>query len=117
MVHAMNNPNLGILLRYYRKSANLSVNDVVAIFQKEYNTPMSNKTIYSWETSKNQPSADTLLTLCRIYNITNIVEALGYSTGIEKRPLNLTDKERELIMKYRSNDYFHKAVDQLYEIN
>ena len=112
----MNNPNLGVLLRYYRKAAELSVNDVVDIFRTEYNTKLSNKTVYSWENGQNQPSADTLLTLCKMYNITNILQSLGYTGPVEKRPLGLTNNEREIILKYRSNDYFHKSVDKLFEI-
>ena len=116
MEYIMNNPNLGVLLRYYRKAAHLTVKDVAAKFQNEYNTTLSTKTIYGWEGGQNQPSADTLLTLCKMYNITNIVESLGYAGPIEQTPLILSDEEREIIKKYRSHKVFHAAVSKLMEL-
>ncbi len=112
----MKNPNLGVLLRYHRQSAKLSVNDVVAKFQSEYNISLSNKTVYSWETGRNQPPADTLLTLCKMYNITNIMESLGYAEPADNNTWILSEQERKIIQKYRSHEVFRTAVDKLAEL-
>lgn len=113
----MNNPNLGRMLRYYRRARNLSVNQVVENLREEYDLSISPKTVYGWETSQNQPSADTFLVLCKMYQVSNILESLGYEGSPEEAPLVLTDEERELILKYRSKKYFHSAIRKLLDID
>ena len=113
----MNNPNLGRMLRYYRKARNLSVKQVVENLKEEYDMSISPKTVYGWETSQNQPSADTFLVLCKMYQVNDILESLGYDGAPEQAPLVLTDEERELILKYRSKKYFHSAIRKLLDID
>lgn len=119
----MKNPNLGVLLRYYRKGAKLSVNDVVEKLKTEYNTTITNKAVYSWETGQNQPPADTLLRLCKMYHIDNIMVSLGYADSEDtaeatkmEHTFQLSKDEQELIEKYRSHDIFRTAVDKLLEL-
>ncbi|MBR1864917.1 MAG: helix-turn-helix transcriptional regulator [Lachnospiraceae bacterium] len=112
----MKNTNLGRMLRYYRKANMYSVKQVVEKLSREYDTNISPKTLYSWENSQNQPSADLLLMLCRIYKINNILEALGYDGAPEQAPLILTPEEREIILKYRSRKYFNSAIRKLLDI-
>lgn len=112
----MNDYNLGRLLRIYRKSNNYTVNDVIEHLKNEYHISISPKTLYSWENSQNQPSADTFLVLCKIYNITNILESLGYKSSTEQPPLILTPEEKELIIKYRSNNFYHPAIRKLLDM-
>lgn len=52
----MNNPNLGRMLRYYRKANAYSVQQVVDKLKTDYNISISPKTVYGWENSQNQPS-------------------------------------------------------------
>lgn len=112
----MNNPNLGRMLRYYRKANSYSVQQVVTKLKDEYDMIISPKTIYGWENSQNQPSADTLLVLCKMYKINNILDSLGYEGTPEQSPLILTPEERELIIKYRSRKYFNSAIRKLLDI-
>lgn len=114
--YIMKNPNLGVRLRYYREAANLTVKDVVIKLETEYNMEYSPKTIYSWERGQNQPPADTLLSLCHLYNITNIVESLGYGTQSQELPLILTSEEKELITKYRERKYLNAAIRKLLDM-
>ena len=112
----MNNPNLGVMLRYYRQAADLSVQQVVDKLQNDYNIKLSPKTVYGWETNQNQPSADTLLTLCKMYNVTNLLESLGYNGPEEQMPLILTKEERELVLNYRTHKQYHNSIRKLLDM-
>ncbi len=112
----MKNPNLGRMLRYYRKSCHYSVQQVVNQLKDDYSVSISPKTIYGWENSQNQPSADMLLILCKIYQINNILESLGYEGSLEQAPLILSAEERELVLKYRTHKYYHSAIHKLLDI-
>ena len=112
----MEHSNIGHWLRYYRKASKLSVNDVIEKFAREYDIDYTNKAVYGWETGQNQPPADTFLILCKMYNITNIVEAMGYVTSKAEGPLLLSDKEEELILNYRANKKLQPAIHKLLDI-
>lgn len=112
----MKHTNLGSALRYYRKANHYTVQQIVDKLQEEYKVTLSTKTIYSWENNQNQPSADNLLILCKIYKITNILEALGYEGIPEQMPLILSDEEREIILKYRTRKYCNSAIRKLLDI-
>ena len=112
----MKNENLGRMLRYYRKANEYSVQQVVNQLKKDYDVTISPKTLYSWENSQNQPAADLLLMLCKIYKINNILESLGYDGPPDKAPLILTPEEREIIIKYRSRKYYNSAIRKLLDI-
>ncbi len=112
----MNHPHIGEVLRDYRKKNHLSVTQVVDILSRKYNMHISPKTLYSWENGKNQPSADSLITLCKLYNITNILKTLGYQNEKEPVPLILSEEEREIIIKYRSRNYCNSAIRKLLDI-
>lgn len=113
----MKHTNLGRMLRYYRKARCYSVQQVVDKLKTDYDISISPKTVYGWENGQNQPSADTLLILCKIYKITNILESLGYEGEPEQAPLILTPEERELIMKYRTHKYFNSAIRKLLDMD
>ncbi|MBQ4057513.1 MAG: helix-turn-helix transcriptional regulator [Lachnospiraceae bacterium] len=112
----MNQSSIGKWLRHYRKAANLSVNEVIEKFEREYDITYTNKAVYGWESGQNQPPADTFLILCRMYNITNIVESMGYSSSKEHIPLLLTAKEEELIIKYRENPKHQSSIHKLLDM-
>ena len=113
----MTNHELGKHLRECRKNCHYSVKYVAECLYKDYNTKFSTKTIYSWENGQNQPSADTLLILCKIYGVTNILETLGYENPGNETPFLLSQDEKELILKYRSHKYFNEVVKKLMEIH
>lgn len=112
----MSQSNIGKWLRHYRKAAKLSVNEVIDKFEREYDIIYTNKAVYGWESGQNQPPADTFLILCRMYNITNIVESMGYTTSKEHFPLILTAQEEELILKYRENTKHHSSIHKLLDM-
>lgn len=108
----MKNPNIARVLKYYRKMNEISVNDVSNIL-KENNNYAAPKTIYGWESGQTQPDADTLMFLCDLYGIENILETFGYQGGSESKPLLLSPKERKLITNYREQKVMQPAVDRL----
>jgi len=112
----MKNQNLGKMLRYYRKARQYSIQQVIEALEKEYSISISPKTLYSWENSQNQPSADLLLMLCKLYNINNILETLGYDGDSENMPLILNPEETKLIRKYRARKRFQPAIRKLLDI-
>ena len=113
----MKNPELGKHLREYRKKNNYSVDYVIECLKKDYNISYSSKSLYSWEVGQNQPPADILLILCKIYKISNILEAMGYDNPNEDTPFLLSHEEKEIIMKLRSHHYFKKKKKKLMEID
>ncbi|HAT88873.1 MAG TPA: transcriptional regulator, partial [Roseburia sp.] len=76
----MRNQNIAKVLKAYRKQNHLTVNDV-SILLEERSFTAAPKTIYGWESGQANPSADILLTLCDLYNITDILEAFGYENN------------------------------------
>ena len=78
----MKNPKIAEKLKYYRKLNKLSVQDVQT-YLEENNVTAAIKTIYGWESGQTQPSADTLMLLCRLYHIEYILETFGYKKSSE----------------------------------
>ncbi len=70
-------------------------------------TQKAHTTIASWESGKSQPDIDTLMQLCIMYNVDDILAEFGY-----RKPLSgLTDKEQEIIKLYRAlGDDYHDFV-------
>ena len=101
--------HIGKVLKAYRKKCKYSVEDV-SIRLKERNIQAAAKTIYGWESSQSQPNADTLLTLCEMYNIENILSTFGYS---DKEDFQLTSQERALIKSYRAHPEVQTAINIL----
>lgn len=112
----MRNPNLGRMLRYHRLTCNYSVQDVVDKLAKEYDIHLSTKTVYGWENGQNQPTADTLLVLCKMYQIHNILDSLGYDTTLGAEPILPNKEERELILRYRSRKEYQSAIRKLLDM-
>lgn len=108
----MKNPNIGATLRTYRKNNNLSVNQVSQIL-KEHNNYAAPKTIYGWESGHTQPDADTLMLLCKVYHIDNLLEAFGYREGPDMSILTLTPKERLVILQYRAQPELQYGIDRM----
>lgn len=107
----MKNPHIAKVLKYYRKLNDMSVNEVSELLTK-YESPAAPKTIYAWENGTTQPDADTLMLLCEIYQIRDVLEAFGYKEEADIS-LTLTDHEKNLILKYRELKDMQPAVDRL----
>lgn len=114
----MKNYKIAEVLKEYRKRNNLSVSQVSNIL-KENNNYAAPKTIYEWESGHTQPDADTLMFLCKLYHVEDVLEKFGYADkkDIQEQPqLLLSEKELELIKHYRENTAMQKAVDRLLDI-
>lgn len=106
----MKNANIAKVLKEYRKQNHLPVNDVAdRLSQKGLN--VSPKTIYGWESGQSQPDADTLMLLCEIYNITDILVAFGYVP--ENNNFRLPALEKELVRQFRNHPAMQSAVRKL----
>ena len=106
----MKNPNISKVLKTYRKLNHYSVNDVVVKLENN-NLPVAPKTVYGWESGQTQPDADTLLVLCKIYKIDNILTTFGYEFA--PNDLLLSEEERNLILQYRIHKEMQPAVKRL----
>ena len=69
------NADIGSVLREYREKENISVKQV-SNFLTGKGFRASEKTIYSWEKGGSQPSPDAFLLLCKMFNISNILDTL-----------------------------------------
>ena len=98
----MRNEYIPKVLKEYRKKNKYTVNDV-SIMLHERSLDVAPKTIYGWESGQANPSADMLLTLCEMYNITDILAAFGFS---DNGDFHVTNHEQALIESYRHNIVF-----------
>ena len=108
----MKNPLIAERLKFYRKKNNLSIPQVSETLSEIQ--PVAVKTIYGWESGHTQPDADTLMRLCCIYHIDDILEIFGYKPP-KKNVFNLTTQEKDLIIAYRNHPDMQKAVRRLLE--
>ncbi len=90
----MSRKNIADTLKSSRKNAKMSV-ETVCERLKSYDIEISTKTLYNYETAFRQPDADTLMALCDIYGITDILGTFGYKK--EEPTVNnseLSDEEK-----------------------
>lgn len=111
----MKNPRIASTLKYYKKLNELSVNEVADIF-KEHHNEVAPKTIYGWESGNTQPDADTLMFLCELYHIENILEAFGYKEISPNSSFHINDFERKLVENYRENVEIQPAIKRLLQL-
>lgn len=109
----MKNSNIAKVLKNYRKQNQLSVRQVAGLLQ-EKSIYVAEKTIYGWENGQSQPDADTLLILCDIYKIDNILGTFGYGSD---KTFYITKKEMELIRQFRKHPEVHDAIFKLLDID
>lgn len=114
----MNSKIIAEALRRYRKQKCLSVQDV-AFLLSERNISVSPKTIYAWENGTNKPDISTMLTLCSIYGIPDLQQALGMpqpdALTDDSVSMQLSPEEQKLILQYRQHPKMHEAVWKLLE--
>ena len=110
----MRNEYIPRVLKEYRKRNHYTVNDVYLML-RERSLEVAPKTIYGWESGQANPSADMLLTLCEMYNITDVLSVFGYSG--DNSCFQVTSSERALIESYRSHPELQNAVNKLLDLN
>lgn len=111
----MKNPNIAAILKYYRKLNQLSVNQVAEVLKENHNY-VAPKTIYGWESGQTQPDADTLMFLCELYKIDNILETFGYRNTAEAELTAFTELEKQLILRYRESPQLRHAIHKLLDL-
>ena len=110
----MRNSLIPQVLKEYRKRNHYSVNDV-SLMLRERSIHVAPKTIYGWESGQANPSADILLVLCELYNISNILSVFGYRE--ESSTFSISFSDRDLIESYRKHPELQKAVNKLLDLN
>lgn len=91
----MSRSTIAEVLKERRKLLNMSAAEVVARLSLE-NITISPKSLYSYESGHRQPDADTLMALCGIYGITDILSTFGYKkekpTGVPADELSENER-------------------------
>lgn len=104
----MSAEEIGQILKKSRLACGKSVKEISQILT-EKGFKAGEKTIYSWENGNSQPSPDALLTLCKLYNIRNVLGAFGYTDS------NCTDSEQENLILSQDDkltlNLFHQLDD------
>lgn len=91
------------VLKAYRQKTGLSAKKVIEKLSL-HDIKVSPKTLYGWESGHSQPSADTLLLLCDIYGIDDILFAFGYNRT-ERQPIDTKKPEKaKLLIKVEQLD-------------
>lgn len=71
---------------------------------------VAQSTFSSWETGKAEPPTETLLKLCQLYKVDDILSAFGYDGYNEDGSLSLNMYEIDIIEKYRTLDTHGKEM-------
>ena len=111
----MKNLKIAEVLREYRKRNHLSVNEVSNIL-RENNNYAAPKTIYGWESGNTQPNADTLMFLCKLYKVNDILGSFGYQEQGDYNEIILSSRELQLVHQYRTHPEVQLAIDRLLEM-
>jgi len=106
--------SIGDVLKDYRNKKHIPVSDVSA-YLSDYNITAAPKTIYGWENGHAEPNAKTLMLLCYLYGIDDILKTFGYEIP-QNNKLTLTRKEEQMIRKYRNTPSIQHAVDKLLDL-
>lgn len=83
----MGKRNIAEVLKSRRKELGFSVDNVCEQL-KDFDISISVKTLYNYETGFRKPDAETLLALCEIYEIDDMLYAFGY----KKEPTTENDE-------------------------
>ena len=91
------------VLKESRQRAGLSAKEVIEKLRL-HDIKVSPKTLYGWESGHSQPNADTLLLLCDIYGIDDILRAFGYGKTEIGLTENKTPEKVKLLNKVEQLD-------------
>ena len=109
----MDNKPFGECLKDMRISAGKTVAEVSA-YLTSLGYKASEKTIYSWESGRSQPTPDPFLTMCKFYGVTDVLSWFRDTPEISDV---ISLQERDHIKKYRSLDpYGKEAVDGILDV-
>lgn len=110
----MKNPKIALVLKQYRKHSNLTIKQVADLLAAN-GYQVAPKTIYGWESGATQPDADTLMFLCELYEMKDVLSAFGYRKN-SKNVLIMNSAEKDLITNFRNHPEMQKAVLKLLDI-
>ena len=108
----MKDQNIAKVLKESRKKCNLTIADVVSTL-KECSIDVADKTVYGWENGRAQPDLASLLVLCDLYHIHNILDKFGYTASSSG---DLSTEERLIIYRLRQNKDMMAVVKKLLDI-
>lgn len=109
----MGNKPFGECLKDMRISAGKTVAEVSS-FLTSLGYKASEKTVYSWEAGRSQPTPDPFLTMCKFYGVTDVLSWFRDAPEISDV---ISLQEREHIKKYRSLDrYGQEAVNGVLDV-
>lgn len=108
----MKNETIAKVLKESRKQNALSVRNVAARLESK-SLMVAEKTIYGWENGQSQPNADTLLVLCEIYNINDILGTFGYK---DNPSMEITNFEKTMILHLRQHPEMVEAIKKLLDM-
>lgn len=106
---------IGDSLKKYRKAMGLTVPQVSAIMQKNYDLKVAAKTIYGWESNQCYPPTQKMLALCEIYQINDI--GMSFAPKKDSRNFVITPLERKIVQGFRDNPEMRPAVCRLLGID
>lgn len=109
----MKNEMIAKVLKELRKQNEMSVRDVIMKLEAK-SVNIAEKTLYGWESGQAQPDADTLLILCEIYHVNDILSTFGYKASL---PLNPTEFEKKIILALREHPEMTPAITKLLDID
>lgn len=102
---------IGTVLREARERNNLDIKEVLSLLEND-GISIKKQTLYGYETNIRSMTPDTFLALCKIYKIKNILKEFD-DVDMDDDSIP-TDKEWEMIEKYRALDnYGMQAVDSV----
>lgn len=110
----MKNPKIALMLKQYRKRSNLTVQQVSELLAAN-GYQVAPKTIYGWESGATQPDADTLMFLCELYDLKDVLSVFGYRKNQDNTQI-LNSFEKDLITNFRNHPEMQNAVLKLLDI-
>ena len=108
----MKNEMIAKVLKELRRKNSLTVHDVV-VKHGDMSINIADKTLYGWESGQAQPDADTLLILCEIYQVDDILSTFGYKENLS---INATEYEKKDISAMREHPEMAPAINKLLDI-
>lgn len=103
---------IGERIRYLRTSKNMSLQELADVIGK------SKSNIHGYENNSYEPSAQTIIALCKFFNISSDWLLLGKE--FQYQNTSLSEQEKEMLWKFRQLDardqeYAKANIDMLYD--
>lgn len=93
---------IGARIRKFREARNLSQKQLAELLH------ITNSRVSNWEQGTNRPDADMLADLCRALNVSPSI-----LLDVRLTEDDFTEREREVVLAYRSKPELQQAVDIL----